>query len=95
MPPGTPHHAKCPQARHRHAKCITAHHKGRGGWEELKGLKYTSTETEAATDCRYLDYDSNPAMIQRGSKVLPEINAPQVMGIGPELTYFSISQYKR
>ena len=32
---------------------------------------------------------------QRGSKVLPEINAPQVMGIGPELTYFSISQYKR
>ena len=34
-------------------------------------------------------------MTQRGSKVLPEINAPQVMGIGPELTYFSISQYKR
>ena len=33
--------------------------------------------------------------VQRGSKVLPEINAPQVMGIGPELIYFSISQYKR
>ena len=32
------------------------------GWEELKGLKYASTETEAATDCRYLDYDSNPAI---------------------------------
>ena len=32
---------------------------------------------------------------QRGSKVLPEINASQVRGIGPELTYFSISQYKR
>ena len=62
VPPGTPHNAKCPPARHRHAKCITAHHKGRGGWEELKGLKYTSTETEAATDCRYLDYDSNPAI---------------------------------
>ena len=27
-----------------------------------EGLKYTSTETEAATDCRYLDYDSNPAI---------------------------------
>ena len=33
-----------------------------GALEELKGLKYTSTETEAATDCRYLDYDSNPAI---------------------------------
>ena len=41
--------------------------------------------------------DSSPLVpnVQRGSKVLPEINAPQVMGIGPELTYFSISQYKR
>ena len=28
----------------------------------FEGLKYTSTETEAATDCRYLDYNSNPAM---------------------------------
>ena len=36
-----------------------------------------------------------PEAFQRGSKVLPEINAPQVMGIGPELIYFSISQYKR
>ena len=36
VPPGTPHNAKCPPARHRHAKCFTAHHKGRGGWEELK-----------------------------------------------------------
>jgi hypothetical protein len=25
-------------------------------------LEYASTETEAATDCRYLDYDSNPAI---------------------------------
>jgi hypothetical protein len=46
VPPGTPHNAKCPPARHRHAKCITAHHKGRGGWEELEGLEYASTETE-------------------------------------------------
>ena len=30
--------------------------------EELEGLEYASTETEAATDCRYLDYDSNPAI---------------------------------
>ena len=35
--------------------------------------------------------------VQRGSKLLPEINASHVGlgGIGPELTYFSISQYKR
>ena len=31
---------------------------------ELKQWKYASTETAAATDCRYLDYDSNPARIQ-------------------------------
>ena len=31
---------------------------------------------------------------QRGSKSLPEINAHHVVGISPELTYFSISQYK-
>ena len=36
-----------------------------------------------------------PPTLQRGSKVLPEINASQVRGIGPELIYFSISQYKR
>ena len=30
--------------------------------QELEGLEYASTETEAATDCRYLDYDSNPAI---------------------------------
>lgn len=30
--------------------------------EELEGLEYASTETEAATDCRYLDYNSNPAI---------------------------------
>jgi len=30
---------------------------------ELKQWKYASTETAAATDCRYLDYDSNPARI--------------------------------
>ena len=29
--------------------------------------------------------------IQRGSKSLPEINAHHVVGISPELTYFSIS----
>jgi len=33
-----------------------------GGVGRAEGLKYTSTETEAATDCRYLDYDSNPAI---------------------------------
>jgi len=27
---------------------------------ELEGLEYASTETEAATDCRYLDYDIRP-----------------------------------
>ena len=37
MPPGTPHNAKCPPARHRHAKCITAHHKGRGGGKSWRG----------------------------------------------------------
>ena len=29
--------------------------------------------------------------VQRGSKSLPEINAHHVVGISPELTYFSIS----
>ena len=32
-------------------------------------------------------------VLQRGSS-LPEINANHVVGISPELTYFSISQYK-
>lgn len=36
--------------------------RGRATKEELEGLEYASTETEAATDCRYLDYDSNPAI---------------------------------
>ena len=42
-----------------------------------EGLKYTSTETEAATDCRYLDYDSNPAKtLLRINKTLPLLTNP-------------------
>ena len=56
--PSVPRHAIGMPSASRH---IT---KGGGGGKSWRGwstLPLGSTETEAATDCRYLDYDSNPA----------------------------------
>ena len=56
--PSVPRHAIGMPSASRH---ITK--KRGGGVGGAEGLEYASTETEAATDCRYLDYDSNPAKI--------------------------------
>ena len=55
--PSVPRHAIGMPSASRH---ITK--KRGGGVGGAEGLEYASTETEAATDCRYLDYDSNPAI---------------------------------
>ena len=52
----------------------------------------------ASWTCSHMQRDmleSRRGKVQRGSKVSPEINGDQVVSISPELTYFSISQYKR
>ena len=56
------------------------------------GLSYwrISKETYYGLPTRRVPFTS-----QMGSKLLPEINGDQVVSISPELTYFSISQYKR
>ena len=65
----------------------------RARWKVLElGKKKIRWKRHERVDWSELHHDQ---CIQRGSKLLPEINASQVRGIGPELTYFSISQYKR